>query len=342
MSHNIANRNGKDCMMYTGAVPWHGLGTELQKPATSAEAIKAAGLDWDVHKVPLYAVEGKTILPAPGFSAVVPSDRWGQLNCPIFGVVGKDYEILQNREAFAFFDAVVGKNEAIYHTAGALGQGENIWLLAKLPGVITITGGDSVEKYVLLSTGHDGRSAVRITITGVRVVCQNTLTQALTTGQTYLRAQHNGTLKQHLAETAKVLRAIDQAYKRMEKVCQAMLHQKITDDEACTYFCDVIPSPVSHKDRPALPRWVENDRDGCFRQFRAGPGNDLPRIGGTLWAAYNGVTDYYDHVRKYGLHGDGNRMAGALFGRGLEIKNRAYHTAVKWLKKAATPSALSK
>jgi phage/plasmid-like protein (TIGR03299 family) len=327
MSHNIANRNGKDCMMYTGEVPWHELGTKLNQPATSAEAIKAAGLDWDVRKVPLYAVEGNTILPAAGCMAVVPSDRWGQPACPIFGVVGQGYEILQNREAFAFFDAIVGKDAAIYHTAGALGQGENIWLLAKLPGLMTIMEGDSVEKYVLLSTGHDGRSAVRITITGVRVVCQNTLTQALSTGQTFLRAQHNRTLKQHLTETAEVLRAVNQAYTRMEKVCQAMLRRELDDAEVHAYLNAVIAHPAPTKGKMALPRWVRADRDGCFQQFKEGPGTQLPGVEGTLWAAYNGVTDYYDHFRRYGLRGDGNRMAGALFGRGLEMKNRAYHEA---------------
>jgi len=303
------------------------LGTALDKPATSAEAIQAAGLDWDVRKVPLYAVEAQTSLLAQSYCAVVPSDRWGQPDCPIFGIVGSDYEILQNREAFAFFVAVVGKEAAIYHTAGALGQGENIWLLAKLPGVMAITGGDSVEKYVLLSTGHDGRSAVRITITGVRVVCQNTLTQALATGQTFLRAQHNRTLKLRLADAALVLRAINQAYRRMEKVCKAMLRQRLDDDAVQAYFCDVIFDKALNKGGGRLPHWVEADRAGCFQRFKEGPGTNLPGVGGTLWAAYNGVTDYYDHFRKYGLRGDGNRMAGALFGRGLEIKNRAYQVA---------------
>jgi phage/plasmid-like protein (TIGR03299 family) len=326
-------------MMYTGEVPWHKLGTQLNQPATSAEAIKAAGLDWDVRKVPLYAVERQTILPAAHVSAVVPADRWGQPDCPIFGIVGTDYEILQNREAFAFFDAVVGKDKAIYHTAGALGQGENIWLLAKLPGLMTIMEGDSVEKYVLLSTGHDGRSAVRITITGVRVVCQNTLTQALATGQTFLRVQHNRTLKQHLAETAEVLRAVNQAYTRMEKVCQAMLRRELDDDEVHAYLNDVIPHPIPNKGRKALPRWVMDDRDGCFRQFKEGPGTHLPGVEGTLWAAYNGVTDYYDHIRRYGLRGDGNRMAGALFGRGLEIKNRAYDRAKRMVRTNETKLA---
>jgi phage/plasmid-like protein (TIGR03299 family) len=314
-------------MMYTGELPWHKLGTKLDQPATSAEAIKAAGLDWDVRKVPLFAVEDKTILPAPDYQAIVPADRWGQNNCPILGIVGPDYEILQNREAFAFFDAIVGKNAAIYHTAGALGQGENIWLLAKIGGTLTITGGDEVEKYVLLSTGHDGRSAVRITITGVRVVCQNTLTQALSTGMKFLRAQHTGRMKERLAEAAEVLRAIHQAYQRMEKVCKAMLRTQLDDATARAYFCDVISSPVSGKGGKTPPPWVERDRAGCFRQFKEGRGADLPGVGGSLWAAYNGVTDYYDHIRAYGTHGDGDRMTGALFGRGLEIKNRAYKVA---------------
>jgi phage/plasmid-like protein (TIGR03299 family) len=327
MPDNIAYRNGKACMMYAGAVPWHGQGTALAHPATSAEAIKAAGLDWEVRKVPLFAVEDATILPTPDYQALVPADRWGQKDCPVFGIVGAGYEILQNREAFEFFDAIVGKKAAIYHTAGALGEGENIWLLAKLDGIVTITGGDEVEKYVLLSTGHDGRSAVRITITGVRVVCQNTLTQALSTGIKFLRAQHTGRMKQHLAEAAEVLRAIHQAYLHMEKVCQAMLRRKINDDEAQTYFRVVIPSPVSSKSGKPPPPRVMNDRAGCFQQFKEGRGSELPGVAGTLWAAYNGVTDYYDHIRMYGPRGKGDRMTGALFGLGVEMKNRAFDIA---------------
>ncbi len=159
MPHELQMQDGRAAMMYVGREPWHGLGTKLDRPATAAEAIKAARLDWTVSKKPLCAGRDGHVL-VPDRYAVVPDDRWGKQDCPIFGVVADSYKLLQNREAFRFFDPIVGEDAAVYHTAGALGQGERIWILAKLPSDIRVVGDDIAHKYLLLSNSHDGRSSV--------------------------------------------------------------------------------------------------------------------------------------------------------------------------------------
>ena len=142
MSHNLLIQNGEASMMYVGGLPWHGLGTRLDRPATAKEAIQAAHLDWQVRKLPLCAVDGLLHLPVRDRYGVA---RDGSLD--VLGVVGRDYTPVQNREAFAFFDPIVGKNAAIYHTAGALGRGERVWILAKLPDSIRVVGDDITDKY---------------------------------------------------------------------------------------------------------------------------------------------------------------------------------------------------
>ena len=166
-----------DKMMWVGEKPWHGEGTKLENVATSAEAIEAAGLDWKVEKRGLYfaQTDGTTQL-IPGKYATVRTD-----NQVALGIVGKVYTPLQNKEAFSFFDSIVGVKEAMYHTAGSLGKGERVWILAKLPGYIKVTEDDVVEKYLLLANSHDGSSAVEMLFTPVRVVCQNTLNLAIST-----------------------------------------------------------------------------------------------------------------------------------------------------------------
>lgn len=134
MAHELEVLDGRASMFYVGEEPWHGLGTKLDRPATAAEAIKAARPDWTVRKVPLCAMSGNTSVPVPDTFSVVRDDLWGKMSCPVFGIVGKDYTPLQDSEAFSFFDPVVGQNAAIYHTAGVLRDGERIWLLANLPG----------------------------------------------------------------------------------------------------------------------------------------------------------------------------------------------------------------
>lgn len=91
MAHNLYISNGNAHMMYAGEPPWHGLGTALKEPASSAEAIKAARLDWRVRKVPLIAREETYTARVPKHYRIVPEDRWGEPDCPVFGVVGRDY-----------------------------------------------------------------------------------------------------------------------------------------------------------------------------------------------------------------------------------------------------------
>jgi len=159
-------------MMYVGEKPWHGLGTRLENAATSAEAIKAAGLDWNVTKQPLFLEGGMQLERA---LATVREDTGA-----VLGVVGKVYQPLQNKDAFSFFDAVVGIKEAMYHTAGALGKGECVWILAKLPGVVRVVGDDITEKYLLLTNRHDGWGSATVMFTPIRVVCQSAIRSAET------------------------------------------------------------------------------------------------------------------------------------------------------------------
>ncbi len=153
MVHNLAETNGRTAMMYTGESPWHRLGTKLDNPATAEEAIIAAGLDYDVMLADLQTTGG---LAVPHRKAVIRSDNYS-----VLGVVGNNYLPIQNKECFTFLDSVVADGALRYHTAGALGKGERIWLLAKLPDQIRIKNSEDVtDKYLLLSNSHDGTSSL--------------------------------------------------------------------------------------------------------------------------------------------------------------------------------------
>src|SRR5467141_3457753 len=147
MPHQLSETDGKVEMMYVGEKPWHGLGQKLDKPATSVEAIQAAHLDWDVIKVPLFTKQRGRYRDILNKFGVVRADKFSKGDTAILGIVGTSYKLLQNRQAFAWFDGIVGEGRAIYHTAGALGDGERVWILAKLPGEIRVVGDDVVNKF---------------------------------------------------------------------------------------------------------------------------------------------------------------------------------------------------
>jgi phage/plasmid-like protein (TIGR03299 family) len=326
MPHELFIEDGRAAMMYVGQEPWHRLGTKLDRPATAEEAIRAANLDWEVRKVPLYAVADGINRAVEDRFAIVPTDKWKEPDCPIFGYVGFGYTPLQNREAFRFFDPIVGEGAAIYHTAGALGQGERVWVLAKLPDHIRVADDDISEKYLLLSNSHDGQGSVQVRFTPVRVVCANTLGQALRLRGQTIRVAHTRDIRERLVQAQKNLKIIDTRYKNIESDFRQMVGVKMDDARLATYLKLVFSDPEDPEDERAAER-VWKNRQGAAFLFENGKGNKLRAVAGTLWAAYNGVTEMIDHGPT--KRDAGKKLDYIWFGDGAGVKARAFEAAKK-------------
>ncbi|MEX0774750.1 MAG: DUF932 domain-containing protein [Phycisphaeraceae bacterium] len=325
MAPNLMIEEDRVAMMYVGKPPWHGLGKQLDTPATAAQAIEAAGLDWEVTTVPVYAVQDRHAALVPDRLAVVRADRWGKPGCPVYGVVGRGYRPLQNSQAFSFMDSLIGDKAAVYHTAGALGQGERVWILAKLPDQIRVVADDLVEKYLLLSTGHDGHTSVQVMMTPIRVVCQNTLTMALASGSTQLRIAHTRDMPQRLEHARAALAHVRLRYAAVQEGFQRFARVSMKGNRLDSYLRMVFPDPPANAQRRLGDR-VRMDRAGAANRFETGAGNDLAPVRDTLWAAYNGVTDYVDHGRC--CYQGADRLCSIWFGRGSDIKAKAYDNAL--------------
>jgi phage/plasmid-like protein (TIGR03299 family) len=301
---------------YAGVAPspWHNLGKELADPATARETIDAAGLNFTVVKIPL-SQDMKRNHPTRR-----TSDRWATVRADtgnVLGIVGDSYVPVQNSEAFTFFDHLVGMNEATYETAGALGRGARIWILARLPGIIKVHGKDIVDKYLLLSNCHDGSSLVRIKVTPIRVVCNNTLTDALQgAGEVHIR--HKSSAVENMKRAQAVLGLSNDLYAQLEAIFNRMALTKISDKQLLDYVKALVPDNEEAEDN-AKPQGIRNT---FLELYDSGQGADLAR--GTLWGAFNCVTEYTDHVM-----GDNptTRLESIWFGRGEQLKRKAFRLA---------------
>jgi phage/plasmid-like protein (TIGR03299 family) len=176
MSHGIMENDG--FVSAHGEMPWHGLGAILQGDMDSADALRHAHLDWQVVPVPLYVLSGTGSVVTPssvnGYVANMREDTQ-----EILGVVSDKYRVIQNVDAFKFADDLldVKRGEAVYETAGSLFNGRRVFMLLNLPAERILD--DEVNKYLCLSNSHDGTGAMKVFTTGVRVVCHNTLSMAL-------------------------------------------------------------------------------------------------------------------------------------------------------------------
>ena len=306
-------------MMFVGKEPWHGQGVKLDNPATAEEAIVAAGLDWKVEKKALQTVDGSPVNCA--FANV------RQDNGKILGVVGERYTILDNKSAFSFFDAIVGTKEAVYHTAGALGEGERIWILAKLPGQIRVVGDDIVDKYLLLSNSHNGSSTVNMMWSNIRVVCSNTLNVAISTATNIQRLRHTASMGMRIDDVRKNLGIIAGYNAEFERLSQAMTNIQLTKNQFNKYLQEI--GIVTPDEDNKLSTRAENILNDVTTLFEHGKGNDMQGVKGTLWAGYNAITEYVDYVRV--SRNEGNRAESLLYGSGARLKQSAWNSAVSLL-----------
>jgi len=322
MAHNIEIINGEASMFYYGDKPWHGLGQQLENPATSKEAMEAAKLDWEVEKQQIYL---ESNVPVKNKFATVRKDRPET----VLGIVGSSYMPLQNAEAFGFFASIVGEGQAIYHTAGSLLEGKLVWILAKLPGVIRVTDEDITEKYLLLSNSHDGSSAVQIKFTPMRVVCNNTLTMAFH-DQQFLSVYHQRDIKARLSDVPKLLNIINTRFTEIEATLKELVKIQMTDVTLDKYLHDVFPDPKRKKDEKLyeyeLAR-AKTNREWSKYFFENGVGNNLPGVSGSLWGAFNGVTELIDH--KVTKQSHDRKLNTIWFGDGATVKSKAYKLAVE-------------
>ena len=95
--------------------PWHGLGTIVSEAPDSQKALELAGLDWNVIQKDIITADGSSVIP--GFKANV-RDR----DNSVLGIVTDRYKVVQNSEAFAFTDELLGEGVR-YETAGSLQGG---------------------------------------------------------------------------------------------------------------------------------------------------------------------------------------------------------------------------
>ena len=237
-----------ETMFYTREKPWHGLGTLVAEAPESREALRIAGLNWKVLQEPVYTENDELI---QGYKANVrDSDR------KILGVVTDRYKVIQNEEAFAFTDALLGEGVR-YETAGSLQEGRRVWLLARLPREYIIAG-ERISPYMVFSNTHDGSGAVKTALTPIRVVCNNTLNLALRTAKRSWSMIHTGDISGKIEEAKNTLFLADEYMSALGKEFENLRKIQLSEKQVMDYI--EILLPVEENFTPQQKRGIERRR----------------------------------------------------------------------------------
>ena len=299
-----------ETMFSTRVKPWHGLGVIVEESPTSKDALRLAGLDWSVEQRPVQTIDG---VPLNGFKANVRST-----DKKVLGVVTDKYKIVQNDEAFAFTDALLGEG-VTYETAGSLQEGKKVWLLAKLPHKYLISG-DEVTPYMVFSNSHDGSGAIKVAMTPVRVVCNNTLNLALAEAKRCWSTIHAGNLSEKLQDAQQTLLHADAYMQGLAKAFDELRRVKLTDRKVMGYI-DILLPELDNPTPQQTKNIVRLREDMKARYFDA---PDLKDAGKNGYRFINAVSDFATHAKPIRMT---RNYQENLFGRTMEgnaLIDRAY------------------
>ena len=268
-----------ETMMYVREKPWHGLGVMVETAPDSKSAIHLAGLDWRVEKKDMYLPNGIII---PDYKANV-RDSDGA----ILGVVSDKYKIVQNDEAFAFTDSLIS-GDVKYETAGSLKGGKTVWMLAKMPTTEIL--GDETEQYLCFSNTHDGTGAVRVFMTPVRVVCNNTLNLALSTAQRCWSMKHMGDIEAKIEEAQDCLRLSNKYMDGLKEYADNLSKKTVTDEALRDILNDIFPvnDDMSEREKNGVAK-LKDEFMICYFM------PDIDKFRGTAWGVVNAMTDMVAH-----------------------------------------------
>ena len=346
----------------TNGLPWgHGLGKDVTDCNTAQEVMKKAGLDWVVKKCELvakmpftiggdntinkidelngsFARDGKIYRTLPEAYGTYRTDK----NIPL-GLVKSKYEVVQNMDAFNFFDDAIGIDKCKWESAGALGHGHKIFVTAKLDLTTEVKVGgikDPIENYLVFTNSHDGSSSLTIMFTPIRVFCTNCLNAGLDKADSYIRIRHTESAKGKLERGAEILRLACEKAKDAKQLYEALYTIKMSDEEVLRYLADLNLSEnerqllLDYDSKLGYKRLINRDYmtlektgvsvrkanmiQNMYEYYMDGIAQQ--QIAGTAWGAYNAVTGFYSNVAN--LEGQ-KRMESLLYGNAQNVMQKA-------------------
>lgn len=314
MAHEIEMVNGKAQMAYAGAVPWHGLGTEVPADLTPTQMLDAAGLNWNVEKVTAYATIGGKQVDIGQSALVRSSDN------KILDVVSNDWNPVQNEDAFDFFNEFVAAGDMEMHTAGSLKDGQIIWGLAKVKESFELFKGDQIDSYLLFSNFHKYGFSTDVRFTPIRVVCNNTLTLSLNSKvERMAKISHRKVFEPTAVK--EMLGIATNKLAKYKEMAQFLGSKMAKDENVVEYFKRIFPLTTSNEDKS---NDLSKNAKVALDILHTQPGAEYAE--GTWWQPFNAVTYMTDHL--VGRSAD-TRLSSAWYGYNKTLKTKALEVAIE-------------
>ena len=303
-----------------GERAWHGMGTVTEGTLPAREAFETANALFSVEKRELqYRFNSPQFENTnPDVFSMRPAGVFGVVRTDtqaLLGVVSQQYEIVQNDSLLRMAEFI--REEVDMDCVIVLSDGAKVCFTATLRGAETdIVPGDTVKRRIVGYLGHDGKTGCGAKFTNVRVVCQNTLTAALTGSGAHSSIRHKGGANFHFDN---LINSIDIARQDFVSECDLMrefsrTHMGMSDFNS---FVDEVYN-VEEGD-------TFRKRQHLERAFRMGYGSEFAEF--SLWNGFNAITQIETSTRNQTNAKAKSQFARGTFGAGAQISKRAFAIA---------------
>lgn len=256
---------------------WEAVGSNISAATSVEEALKISGLDYIVEKVPVFLEDGT---PIPGAFC---TKKEGTNDT--FGVVGSQFEIIQNQEALSFVDNLVSEGLTFVKA------GENhkmLYLIGKLPSIEAL--GDEVTPYLIFQNSHNGSTTLKATIAPLRIVCQNQFNLTFRKAVNKISLRHTKSIKGRLHTAQQVLLQNTEYLSEFQKQALGLAQEKVSKKQVDTLLDGIFE--IKPEFNPTQVRRMEEKRDRFLSAYQA---DDNQNFLGTKWGLINAYTDFVTH-----------------------------------------------
>lgn len=271
-----------------------------QAPKSTADAIRLAGLDWEVTTVPALAHinpdagDDAPMLTSgsPRHQAIIRTDT-----NTVLGFTGRRFTPVQNAETFAFADYLMADGKLGYIGGGERDGGASVWLLGRLD-VEVFPGGDEAERctgLLFLNNGHDGGSSISATVGMFRQACTNGMTIPVGKTARTWRSAHTTNVRARMEQAHMVLGLAQDYARGFREVADRMLARKVSRTEFSAFLPTLIPTPDGTGAGKRAMLHADRMRDRIAATYHQD--DDLANVRGTAWGVYNAVVDVMDWQR---------------------------------------------
>lgn len=264
-------------MTTTRTATWTNIGANITKATTVEEALKLSHLDYTVEKVPVFLQDGT---PIPGAFCTKRED-----SNITYGVVGSQFEIVQNIEGFDFINSMVPEGLRF------LKAGENhrfIYIIAQLPEFDLM--GDKVAPHIIFQNSHSGSTTLKATIAPLRIICQNQFNLTFKKTANKISLRHTKSIKGKLHTAQEVLIRSSDYISEFQKEAILMAQNKVSKTQVDHLLDEIFE--VKAEFNPTQVRRMEEKRDRFMAAYKA---EDNQNFIGTQWGLVNAYTDFVTH-----------------------------------------------